>query len=74
MVYSMDRERALDMFSTCSGKNYISDLGKKIGRSANREGVRTLTADICQLITKKKLLMFPYSLFIFSCRKPVYTR
>ena len=41
------------MFFTCSGKNYISHLGKKIGRSANREGVSPLTADIRQLITKK---------------------
>ena len=29
-------------------KNYISDLEKKIGRSANRgEGVSLLVADIC---------------------------
>ena len=41
------------MFFTCSGKNYISDLGKKIGRSANKEEVSPLTADIRQLITKK---------------------
>ena len=41
------------MFFTCSGKNYISDLGRKFGRSANREGVSPLTADIRQLITKK---------------------
>ena len=44
------------MFFTCSGKNYISvdsDLGRKIERSANREGVSPLTADIRQLITKK---------------------
>ena len=56
MVYPMDRERIYDMFFTCSGKSYVtvdSDLGSKIGRSANREAVSPLKADIRQLITKK---------------------
>ena len=61
MAYLMDRERVYDMFFKCSGKKYIFDLGKKIGRSANKEGVSPLTADIHQLITKK-LLMFPHPL------------
>ena len=56
MVDPMDRDGAWDMFSHVLEKNYISvdsDLRRKIGRSANREGVSPLTTNIRQLITKK---------------------
>ena len=41
------------MFLACSGKNYISDLGRKLGGPLTGKGISPLTADIRQLITKK---------------------
>ena len=38
MVQPKARHRANDTFFACSGKNYIFDLEKKIGRSANGRG------------------------------------